>query len=115
MKPDIVTAVWNLVPYAQFVSVDGVVTEWHSPELTQPTQEQIDAELARLLAAYNPEAEEARAQRDGLLAQSDWTQMPDSPLSDAKKAEWSTYRQALRDVPNQPGFPSNINWPVKPE
>ena len=38
--------------------------------------------------------------RDSLLAQSDWTQMPDSPLTDSKKLEWATYRQALRDFPS---------------
>ena len=38
--------------------------------------------------------------RDILLAQSDWTQLPDSPLTDAKKTEWATYRQALRDFPS---------------
>ena len=40
-----------------------------------------------------------RMERDILLAQSDWTQMPDSPLSTQKKTEWATYRQALRDFP----------------
>ena len=38
--------------------------------------------------------------RNGLLEESDWTQAADSPLSDSKKAEWVTYRQALRDLPS---------------
>ncbi len=38
--------------------------------------------------------------RYGLLAASDWTQTVDSPLSDSKKAEWATYRQKLRDLPD---------------
>ena len=38
--------------------------------------------------------------RNGKLKDSDWTQLPDCPLSDSKKAEWATYRQALRDIPN---------------
>ena len=41
----------------------------------------------------------ARAKRDFRLETSDWTQMPDSPLSDEKKAEWAEYRKALRDIP----------------
>ena len=41
-----------------------------------------------------------RSKRDSLLLQSDWTQFADSPLSDSKKAEWATYRQALRDFPS---------------
>jgi len=40
-----------------------------------------------------------RQKRDGLLAESDWTQMADSPLSNSKKSEWATYRQQLRDFP----------------
>ena len=56
-----------------------------------------------------------RSERDALLSQSDWTVMPDSPLSDSKKTEWKTYRQALRDVPAQSGFPNNITWPTEPE
>ena len=40
-----------------------------------------------------------RQERNALLAQSDWTQMADSPLSNSKKAEWATYRQQLRDFP----------------
>ena len=39
-----------------------------------------------------------RRRRTVLLGESDWTQVPDSPLSDSKKAEWATYRQALRDM-----------------
>ena len=58
---------------------------------------------------------DARSERDGWLSQSDWAVMPDSPLSDSDKAAWQTYRQALRDVPAQAGFPDNITWPVKPE
>jgi len=38
--------------------------------------------------------------RNRKLKDSDWTQMPDSPLTDSKKTEWATYRQQLRDIPN---------------
>lgn len=41
-----------------------------------------------------------REKRDLRLQVSDWTQYPDSPLTDSKKTEWATYRQALRDLPN---------------
>lgn len=53
-----------------------------------------------------------RAKRDGLLLTSDWTQVDDSPVD---KSAWATYRQLLRDVPSQEGFPNTITWPVKPE
>lgn len=55
-----------------------------------------------------------RSVRNDLLVASDWTQMPDSPLSASERAEWSTYRQSLRDVPEQSGFPDDITWPTEP-
>lgn len=59
-------------------------------------------------------AEEVRSRRDGLLRDCDWTQMPDSPLTQEEKTVWQTYRQALRDVPQQEEFPQNITWPDAP-
>ena len=58
------------------------------------------------------QAEDARRLRNGLLFDSDWTQLPDTPQT--LKDLWSPYRQALRDVPQQPGFPYSITWPEKP-
>ena len=55
-----------------------------------------------------------RSQRDDRLKNSDWTQMPDSPLSDASKALWATYRQSLRDMTNQSGFPFSVTYPDEP-
>ena len=54
---------------------------------------------------------QTRAKRDQLLQQSDWTQLPDVPL--ATKEAWAVYRQALRDITQQPD-PFNIAWPVAP-
>jgi len=51
--------------------------------------------------------ERMRLHRDRLLAGSDWTQMPDSPLTDEQRAAWAAYRQALRDAP--------ANWTPGPE
>ncbi len=58
--------------------------------------------------------EQIRNQRNILLSNTDWTQTLDAPLSDIEKAEWSRYRQELRDISNQEGFPENILWPVVP-
>jgi len=55
-----------------------------------------------------------RTRRNELLEKSDWTQVPDSPLSDADKAAWATYRQSLRDISSQEGFPNSITWPTSP-
>lgn len=52
-----------------------------------------------------------RYKRDSFLEQTDWTQLPDASVN---ASEWATYRQALRDLPTQEGFPLNITWPTKP-
>ena len=52
-----------------------------------------------------------RQTRNQRLTISDWTQLEDSPVD---KAAWATYRQALRDVPEQEGFPWNVQWPEQP-
>lgn len=53
-----------------------------------------------------------RRKRDTLLSASDWTQLPDVPL--ATKSAWATYRQALRDITEQPGYPVEVIWPITP-
>ena len=69
------------------------------------------------IPAVEPESEpiapevSVRAERDGLLMNSDWTQVDDSPVD---KSAWATYRQLLRDVPSQAGFPNTITWPTEP-
>ena len=55
---------------------------------------------------------EARFKRAELLVGSDWTQLPDIPQ--ATKDLWRPYRQALRDVTEQEGYPYQIDWPVAP-
>lgn len=56
-------------------------------------------------------ADMARATRDQLLKSCDWTQVADAPVD---KVAWAAYRQALRDVPAQSGFPQTIDWPAAP-
>jgi hypothetical protein len=63
---------------------------------------------------YNEWVVEQKAKRDDLLLKSDWTQGSDSALTNEKKTQWAEYRQKLRDVPSQKGFPYDIKWPEKP-
>ena len=81
---------------------EGAVTTAADNEVAYKAR--IDAEAATSV----------RAQRDRLIAESDWTQLADCPLSDSVKASWVTYRQALRDVPTAEGFPHTITWPTNP-
>lgn len=55
-----------------------------------------------------------RQQRNQLLSACDWTQMPDSPLSDAEKAAWADYRQQLRDLTENNDNPDAVVWPSEP-
>jgi len=72
------------------------------------------------IAAYTPplgptldELEAAaRSKRNALLASSDWTQVADAPVD---QSAWRTYRQALRDITEQEGFPADVVWPTPPE
>jgi len=75
--------------------------------------------LTKTLVALTPEqiadrdaakAREVREKRSRLLAETDWTALSDVTMS----AEMATYRQALRDITAQEGFPHSVNWPVKP-
>ncbi|AOE64206.1 phage tail assembly chaperone [Pseudomonas corrugata] len=55
-----------------------------------------------------------RTRRDQLLRQTDFTQLPDYPATDAQRAQVKAYRQALRDIPEQIEDPSKLVWPVLP-
>jgi hypothetical protein len=52
--------------------------------------------------------------RQKLLYASDWTQIPNNPLTTAQQEAWANYRQELRDIPSQSGYPYNVVWPVAP-
>ena len=58
--------------------------------------------------------QDIRARRNNLLSNTDHLIQSDYPISDEKKQEIKVYRQALRDIPQQDGFPDNIVWPEKP-
>ena len=76
-----------------------------------------EEEIASYNAAHSEESKlelarlNAYAERAGLLAETDWMALSDRTLS----PEWATYRQALRDITTQAGFPQEIVWPTKPE
>jgi len=79
--------------------VDGVTTTAAEQEATYKAQK--DAEQAKSV----------RATRDAKLAECDWTQVADAPVD---KTVWATYRQALRDITAQEGFPWTVTWPDAP-
>ncbi len=87
--------------------IDGVLVQF-----TDAEESEQDAREAEYLASENDRvAFRLRAERNQLLTASDWTQVIDAPVD---QAAWAAYRQALRDLPQQAGFPTTITWPVKP-
>jgi hypothetical protein len=87
--------------------IDGVLVQF-----TDAEESEQDAREAEYLASENDRvAFRLRAERNQLLTASDWTQISDST---ADKAAWATYRQALRDITTQAGFPLTVEWPVQP-
>ena len=84
-----------------FTSVENPDGSWTA---TPRTADDLAARLAQQAAAV-------RADRNARLAATDWTQIADST---ADKPAWATYRQALRDVPSQAGFPQSVTWPQEP-
>ena len=81
--------------------------------LTPEEISQIEAEEANWLAGADiRKAVKVREQRNEKLAATDWTQAADVPQS--IKDNYASYRQALRDVPSQSGFPNQVVWPTQP-
>jgi hypothetical protein len=70
-----------------------------------------DMDQEAIAAKDTEQAKSIRSQRTDKLKDSDWTQVADAPVD---KAAWATYRQALRDITAQTGFPWTIDWPVQP-
>ena len=75
-------------------------------------------DVATVIENHNPNKvtlEEITARRNTLLQESDWTQLPDAPLTEEKKQEWVVYRQALRDITEVVIDFNNVVFPDKPE
>lgn len=80
----------------------------------QQTWEVQDAPAEVITLRTEKKSEEMRQIRNQLLAASDWTQIPDAISAGANQAQWSEYRQQLREITSQPGFPWDVTWPEKP-
>jgi hypothetical protein len=70
-----------------------------------------DMTAEEVTSRNDTQAAQVRTDRNALLSASDWTQVADAPVD---KAVWATYRQSLRDISAQAGFPWTIEWPVAP-
>ena len=100
--------------YSQRDGVEQIEGKWYTKYILGPvfTGDTAAADEAAYKAMKDAEqAANVRNQRTEKLKDSDWTQIADST---ADKAVWATYRQALRDITTQSGFPWTITWPTQP-
>ena len=86
--------------YDEIVGAEGGPAEAEDGGETAPDYEQMAADV--------------RAKRDALLSASDYTQATDYPSTYAMRTAWAEYRQQLRDVTKQAGFPASVVWPTPP-
>jgi len=91
--------------------VEGTPTQSGSVYVQNWTES--DASSEDIETRKNEKWEEVRDIRDNLLAQSDWTQFQDSPITGSLLTDWQTYRQGLRDITSQEN-PYSLTWPTKP-
>lgn len=112
IKHDQQTAFWNkmtqlrneLLTDQKYIKQELVDGWWELTKIPEPTAEEIQAQIAR----------DARSKRDYLISQTDYLLQPDYPISAEQLEEVKAYRQALRDVSEQDGFPETIVWPEMP-
>jgi len=103
---------WGVYPYTVD---DQPAFDYMTQTLTQTALAHVNGAWTQGWEVSNRPTEDAnrniRNKRDNLLSQTDWMAMSDNTMSPA----WTAYRQALRDVTAQPGFPFAVEWPAKPE
>ena len=102
--------------YSQASGVEQIDGKWYTKYVLGPVFTDGETTAAEQEAAYKAtkdaeQAKSVRQSRSDRLADCDWTQVADSPVD---KTAWATYRQALRDLTTQSGFPWTIEWPTQP-
>ena len=107
----------------QYSQRDGVEQQsdgkWYTkyilgPVFTDGETTAIEQEAAYKAQKDTEQAKSVRASRDTLLAECDWVAVKAFETGTPVSAQWAAYRQALRDITTQEGFPWTITWPVKP-
>ena len=100
---------------------EGTTAYVNTGEWRDNTHKFVDGEFVEIVSTADEILQEGwfsvRTIRDGRLQQSDWTQVPDSPLSAEQRSEWQMYRQKLRDLPADYAHVTAIEdvvWPTAP-
>ena len=98
--------------YSQRDGVEEVDGKWYTKYILGPVFTDTEQEAAYKDMKDAEQAASVRSSRSDKLKDSDWTQVEDAPVD---KAAWATYRQELRDISAQAGFPWTVVWPTQPE
>lgn len=94
-----------------------ITTEAHPVKMGEEWVQQwtiSDASEELVAERTHEKAVSVRTERDAFLNATDWVVTKSFEAGESVPSEWQAYRQALRDVPSQAGFPFNVTWPVKP-
>jgi hypothetical protein len=97
--------------YSQFGGIEQIDGKWYTKYVLGPIFNDDEQEAAYKARKDAEQSDAVRRTRNQRLTESDWTQLEDSS---ADKVAWATYRQALRDMSSQEGFPWIIQWPQQP-
>ena len=106
---------WDVADFAtgQPEGQPDQVLAWNAAKLgAMPDDQALDDAYAAAL--LNRQKAEVRLDRDARLAATDWRVIKALETGVPMSAEWQAYRQALRDISQQPGFPGDVTWPVQP-
>ena len=107
----------------QYSQRDGIEQQsdgkWYTKHILAPVFTDGETTAVAQEAAYKAikdteQAKSVRTSRDALLAECDWVAVKAFETGSSVSAQWATYRQALRDIPDQADFPITVTWPDKP-
>jgi len=109
---DALLSEWGVYPYTVD---DQPAFDYMTQTITASALTQTNGLWTQGWNVSNLPAEDAgrniRSQRDNFLQQTDWMALSDNTIT----PEWASYRQTLRDITKQEGFPFSVDWPAKPE
>ena len=92
------------------------IKNWNTSKLgAEPTLASIDAQIGDVELEAKMMWKKIRKERNQLLGESDYMILADAPVDETQKQEWTTYRQALRDIPQDYDSPDEVVYPDKPE
>lgn len=109
---DILTKKWPGSSWSIFADDYNTLNWTEQNTIPKPTEAEIRAYDVEVSLELRWDV--VREKRNGLLQDSDWTQLVDCPLNAEQVTAWATYRQQLRNIPQQGVEPENVVWPTKP-